>query len=92
MAKSTIKAAATVKAPKAPKVLPECTCGCGTKTKGGKFLPGHDAKLKSRLVTAAKEGNTKATATLRELGWAKFIPAAGTNGTTKAKVKATAKA
>src|SRR5207302_10431153 len=24
-----------------------CHCGCGGTTKGGKFLPGHDARLKS---------------------------------------------
>lgn len=23
---------------------PECTCGCGGRTKGGRYLPGHDAK------------------------------------------------
>lgn len=28
--------------PKAPKV---CACGCGNMTKGGRFVPGHDARL-----------------------------------------------
>jgi hypothetical protein len=26
-----------------------CECGCGGETKGGKFLPGHDQKLRSKL-------------------------------------------
>lgn len=28
--------------PKAPKI---CACGCGGNTKGGRFIPGHDARL-----------------------------------------------
>jgi hypothetical protein len=28
------------------KVVPKsCACGCGEMTKGGKFIPGHDAKV-----------------------------------------------
>ena len=47
--------------------MPNCACGCGESTKGGKFLPGHEAKLRksveqevggvallARLVEAAK--------------------------------------
>lgn len=30
-----------------------CDCGCGGKTKGGKFLPGHDQKLRSAIEKAA---------------------------------------
>jgi len=26
-----------------------CECECGGETKGGKFLPGHDQKLRSKL-------------------------------------------
>ncbi len=29
--------------------MPECSCGCGEPTKGGKFLPGHDQKLRKYL-------------------------------------------
>ncbi len=29
--------------------MPECSCGCGEPTKGGKFLPGHDQKLRKSL-------------------------------------------
>jgi hypothetical protein len=36
--------------------LPECLCGCGGRTKGGRFLPGHDAKLKKVLVADAHAG------------------------------------
>lgn len=35
------------KMPKAKKARPpkECGCGCGNMTKGGNFIPGHDARL-----------------------------------------------
>lgn len=45
------KSAASV-APR-PATGPDCLCGCGEKTKGGRFRPGHDARYHSRL---AKEG------------------------------------
>lgn len=35
--------------PKPPATPRECICGCGGQTKGGRFIPGHDAKLKGRL-------------------------------------------
>lgn len=57
---------------------PECLCGCGEKTRGGKFRPGHDSRLKSSLVKTAQGKNKreakKAVARLTELGWEKFIP------------------
>lgn len=28
-----------------PKPAKECECGCGGQTKGGRFIPGHDARL-----------------------------------------------
>lgn len=46
MAKEQTK---TEKAPAKPKVG-TCKCGCEGETKGGNFLPGHDARLVSRLV------------------------------------------
>lgn len=55
--------------------LPECECGCGNRTKGGRFLPGHDAKLKKSLIEAALGGSKRATAKLEELGWTKFLEA-----------------
>jgi hypothetical protein len=58
-----------------------CRCGCGYETKNGsKFLPGHDAKLKSRLVMEAMEGNPEqqksARKELAELNWTRFLQAA----------------
>ena len=29
--------------------MPLCACGCGQPTKGGTFLPGHDAKLRAAV-------------------------------------------
>lgn len=40
----------TVAKKKTPK---PCFCGCGQITKGGKFIPGHDAKLVSALIESA---------------------------------------
>ena len=31
-----------------------CGCGCGGQTKGGRYLPGHDAKHKGILIKKAK--------------------------------------
>lgn len=38
-----------------------CKCGCYGVTRGGRFLPGHDAKLKSRLLQEARAGSEWAT-------------------------------
>ncbi len=37
---------------KTPKVLPNCGCGCGETTRGGKYRPGHDARHHSALKAA----------------------------------------
>ena len=29
--------------------MPICACGCGQETKGGKYLPGHEQKLRKHL-------------------------------------------
>jgi hypothetical protein len=54
-----------------------CTCECGEMTGGGRFLPGHDSRLKSRLVQAArtKTGDEKLAAQerLNELGWGHYL-------------------
>ena len=52
---------------------PECLCGCGGRTKGGRFLPGHDAKLKKALVADARAGKKRAQNKLEKLGWSKFL-------------------
>lgn len=52
---------------------PKCACGCGDRTGGGTYLPGHDAKHKSSLVKEAMAGNEEAEATLASKGWTKFL-------------------
>ena len=39
-----------------------------------RFRPGHDAKLKSRLVKEARAGSEAAKENLREWGWERYIP------------------
>lgn len=63
--------------------VPSCQCGCGATTKGGRFLPGHDAKLKSSLVEAALSGSKRAANKLEALGWTKFLDAARARQTPK---------
>ena len=55
--------------------LPECECGCGGTTKGGRFLPRHDAKLKKVLIQDALAGGKRAANKLEKLGWTKFLDA-----------------
>ena len=31
-----------------------CACGCGGRTRGGTWMPGHDAKALSRAIAAAR--------------------------------------
>lgn len=45
-----------------------CQCGCGAAVRA-RFLPGHDAKLKSRLLGERAAGSAAALASLVELGW-----------------------
>jgi len=47
-----------------------CLCGCGAAVRR-RFLPGHDATLKSRLLRAHRAGHATATERLAELGWLK---------------------
>ena len=55
----------------------KCLCGCGSvpSKKGSRFKPGHDMKLRSKLLKTSRDGKNssqrvKATATLRSYGWA----------------------
>lgn len=50
-----------------------CICNCGETTKGGDFLPGHDARYKSALITSAIGGNEEAKMILEVRGWTKFL-------------------
>lgn len=45
-----------------------CGCGCGAAVRR-RFLPGHDAKLKSHLLAAWRGGDRAAADRLRDLGW-----------------------
>lgn len=42
-------------------------------TKGGRFLPGHDAKLKNALIASAIGGSKRASNKLETLGWTRFL-------------------
>lgn len=59
-------------APPRPATGRQCGCGCGSPV-ARRFLPGHDAKLKSRLVKEARSGSKAARENLREHGWEHFI-------------------
>lgn len=56
-----------------------CECGCGATTNWrsdntrSDYRPGHDSKLKSRLVRLARAGDTEALAQLRARGWERFL-------------------
>lgn len=69
---------------------PECRCGCGGRTKGGRYLPGHDAKHKGILMRRVYYGSSTdgairssdAEAAWIELsirGWAHFYDAFARN-------------
>lgn len=51
----------------------QCHCDCGGTTKGGRYLPGHDAKHKKALLEAARGGSKRAATKLESLGWSKFL-------------------
>lgn len=50
-----------------------CEC-CGETTRGGRFLPGHDAKLASRLRAQVAEGSAEAYEELKQRGWLNKLP------------------
>ena len=50
-----------------------CEC-CGEQTKGGRFLPGHDARLAARLVQRVAQGELAAYEELERRNWLKKIP------------------
>src|SRR5258708_6002762 len=45
-----------------------CGCGCGAPARR-RYLPGHDAKHKSRLLAEMRAGSTSAADELQRLGW-----------------------
>ncbi len=59
--------------------IPRCECGCGGATRGGRFQPGHDARLKSQILRAIRNADAPAAERVAAmdrmhlLGWAKFV-------------------
>jgi hypothetical protein len=56
---------------RAVKTPQQCECGCGRMTKGGRFWPGDDARLKSRLAGEGQRGALELAA--RGGGWSKGV-------------------
>ncbi len=54
-----------------------CNCGCGAPARR-RYLPGHDAKHRSRLLAEMRAGSVPAADELQRLGWAR-IPAVAAN-------------
>lgn len=52
----------------------KCEC-CGEPTRGGRFLPGHDAKLVSALMERIRSGDREAYAEIQRRCWTKKVPA-----------------
>jgi predicted nuclease with RNAse H fold len=48
-----------------------CGCGCGAPARR-RYLPGHDAKHKSRLLGEMRAGSTSAADELQRLGWGRI--------------------
>jgi hypothetical protein len=57
--RKTAKQAVTVATTPKRGVPRPCECGCGGMTEGGRFRPGHDAKLASRLLAEARAKATE---------------------------------
>jgi hypothetical protein len=51
----------------------QCEC-CGESTRGGRFLPGHDAKLASSLRLRVKNGDQAAYDEMKRRGWLSKLP------------------
>ena len=49
-----------------------CGCGCGLNV-ARRFRPGHDARLKGQLLTAARRGSEAAAWQMVELGWGHYV-------------------
>ena len=48
---------------------PICLCTCGKRTKGGTFLPGHDARLRGKLLRGDIRGTREQWAWFRSHGY-----------------------
>jgi hypothetical protein len=65
---------AVTEAPTMPRMKGDglCGCGCGADVRQ-RYLPGHDAKHKSRLLREARAGSDEAVANLTRLGWIRSL-------------------
>ena len=57
-----------------------CECPCGGPTKGGRFIPGHDAKLASVLKNRVKGGDRAAFEEMVRRNWTRKLPVDLRNG------------
>jgi hypothetical protein len=70
---------ATTTTPAATPERAACLCGCGgvPTGKGGRFLPGHDGRLKGQLLAQARGGSEaerdEAARVLAFFGWSHFL-------------------
>lgn len=64
--------------PRKPKTPQICSCGCGQATRGGRFVPGHDARLHAWALRVERKQvkpsevpapHTQAVADLLKAGW-----------------------
>lgn len=53
-----------------------CQCGCGSfpSRATSRFMPGHDGRLKGRLLAAVKAGSQDARDQMIGFGWGHFLP------------------
>lgn len=58
-------------------ISPDCACGCGGKTRGGWFRPGHDAKHVAFLFSMVRAGLMSAGQALEKLDITAEIPSDG---------------
>lgn len=80
IARTSVRRSEVLKATSTRSKSRPCGCGCGDVTKGGTFLPGHDARHRSDLLAVingeASDGKPEAVARMRELNWGRFLPEA----------------
>lgn len=81
--------------------FPICECGCSFPTRGGRFIPGHDARLKSALMRRVfnarsdegldEQAADEAQGELVLRGWWKFYPSFAKNEAKRQRRAMTAK-
>lgn len=76
----------------------QCLCGCNGETKGGRFIPGHDARMKGVFIREYREASTEAarakvTKAVEAINpaWTKYLTDTKPKAEPKAKAPAKAK-